>query len=221
MKGKLIVLEGLDGSGKATQTKLLCEKLSQTREITQISFPDYAQPSSTLVKMYLEGKFSSNLMDVNAYAATSFYAVDRYASYHQFWKKNYLAGQTIVADRYVSSNIIYQMTKLPQRDWEAYINWALDYEYEKLCLPQPDLTVYLDMPVEISQRFISARYAGDESKKDVHESNVEFLKKCRETALYSCKKLGWQVVNCAQNGSPKSVEEIHQIIFQLVKKVVF
>ena len=111
-RGKLIVMEGLDGSGKATQTGLLCQYLeSRGRRVRHIEFPDYREPSSALVKMYLNKEFGSNPGDVNAYAASSFYAVDRYASFLRFWRKDYLSGATIVADRYTTSNAVYQMVK--------------------------------------------------------------------------------------------------------------
>ena len=175
-RGKLIVMEGLDGSGKATQTGLLCQYLeSRGRRVRHIEFPDYREPSSALVKMYLNKEFGSNPGDVNAYAASSFYAVDRYASFLRFWRKDYLSGATIVADRYTTSNAVYQMEKTPREDWNKYLAWLQDYEYGKLQLPRPDLVLFLDMPTEISQRLLSGRYAGDERKKDLHESNVEFF----------------------------------------------
>lgn len=203
MNGKLIVLEGLDGSGKSTQFErldsLLTEKNIPHKAIT---FPDYDQPSSALVKMYLSGEFSKNANDVNAYAASSFYAVDRYASYKKFWEHDYAEGRLILAARYVTSNCIYQMVKLDKRDWSGYIDWLCDYEYVKLGLPRPDKVVFLDMPVEISQRLITGRYSGDEHKKDIHEANVSFLMKCREAALFSAERLGWQILPCSSGSEP-------------------
>ena len=165
-RGKLIVMEGLDGSGKATQTGLLCQYLeSRGRRVRHIEFPDYREPSSALVKMYLNKEFGSNPGDVNAYAASSIYAVDRYASFLRFWRKDYLSGATIVADRYTTSNAVYQMEKTPREDWNKYLAWLQDYEYGKLQLPRPDLVLFLDMPTEISQRLLSGRYAGDARKQ--------------------------------------------------------
>ena len=164
MSGKLITLEGLDGSGKATQTEFLCKELAgKGIRVRKISFPDYGQPSSALAKMYLDGKFGENPEDVSAYAASSFYAVDRFASYAQFWKEDYQSGAVIVADRYSTSNIVFQMSKLPRDEWDAFIQWVQDYEYNKLGLPQPDCTVYLDMPPlcesKASERALSRRRA--------------------------------------------------------------
>ena len=145
-RGKRIVMEGLDGSGKATQTGLLCQYLeSRGRRVRHIEFPDYREPSSALVKMYLNKEFGSNPGDVNAYAASSFYAVDRYASFLRFWRKDYLSGATIVADRYTTSNAVYQMEKTPREDWNKYLAWLQDYEYGKLQLPRPDLVLFLDI----------------------------------------------------------------------------
>ena len=151
-------------AGKATQTELLCKELAgKGVRVRKISFPDYGQPSSALAKMYLDGKFGENPEDVSAYAASSFYAVDRFASYAQFWKEDYQSGAVIVADRYSTSNIVFQMSKLPRDKWDAFIQWVQDYEYNKLGLPQPDCTVYLDMPPfcesKASERALSRRRA--------------------------------------------------------------
>ena len=218
-RGKLIVMEGLDGSGKATQTGLLCQYLeSRGRRVRHIEFPDYREPSSALVKMYLNKEFGSNPGDVNAYAASSFYAVDHYASFLRFWRKDYLSGATIVADRYTTSNAVYQMEKTPREDWNKYLAWLQDYEYGKLQLPRPDLVLFLDMPTEISQRLLSGRYAGDERKKDLHESNVEFLTRCRRTALYAAEAMGWHTVSCSQEGAPRKIEDIQRDIREIVSQ---
>ena len=211
MSGKLITLEGLDGSGKATQTELLCKELAgKGIRVRKISFPDYGQPSSALAKMYLDGKFGENPEDVSAYAASSFYAVDRFASYTQFWKEDYQSGAVIVADRYSTSNIVFQMSKLPRDEWDAFIQWVQDYEYNKLGLPKPDCTVYLDMPPSVSQKLLSGRYHGDERKKDIHERNTVYLRACRESAAYAAKMLGWLVINCAEGDNAKPMEQIHR-----------
>ena len=190
----LIVLEGLDGSGKSTQFERLSAYFSENDiKHKAISFPDYDNPSSALVKMYLNGEIGKTPADVNAYAASSFYAVDRYACYKQFWEHDYKEGSLVLAARYVTSNCIYQMTKLPKEQWEDFIGWLEDYEYDKLGLPRPDKVIFLDMPIEISQKLMSGRYGGDESKKDIHEANVEYLKKCREAALFTAEKQDWDI----------------------------
>lgn len=220
-KGKFVVIEGLDGSGKATQTELICGNLTKrNKKFCKLSFPDYNEPSSALVKMYMNSEFGSSPDDVNVYAASSFYAVDRYASYKKFWKRNYENGQIIIADRYTTSNEIYQLCRLEKSQWDGYLEWLEDYEYSKLGLPKPDLVVYLDMPVEVSQKLMKSRYNGDDSKKDLYEKNVEFLKKCRETAMYTAKKFGWKVVPCSENGESKPIGEINDLVENLIEPLI-
>lgn len=216
-KAKLVVIEGLDGSGKSTQFEKVQEHLKlKGINIKGISFPDYDEESSALVKMYLNGEFSNNASDVNAFAASSFYAVDRYASYKKYWEQDYKNGAFILAARYVTSNCIYQMVKLPENKWDKYIDWLEDYEYKKLELPEPDLVIFLDMPIEISQKLMSGRYNGDESKKDIHEANVKFLYDCRKAALYTAKKQGWKIINCSDGENPLSIDEITSGILDLI-----
>lgn len=210
----LIVLEGLDGSGKSTQVALLEKALGQNGKIRRISFPDYDSPSSALVKMYLAGEFGSRPEDVNAYAAGLFYAVDRIASYKRNWQEDYRKGVTILTDRYATSNLIYQMTKLPKSQWESYIQWVEDLEYTKLGLPEPDLVIFLDMPVEISQRLLMKRYQGDGSKKDIHERDLAFLRACGECARFAAQALGWKVIPCGGGGEALALEEIHRRVLE-------
>ena len=221
MNGTLIVIEGLDGSGKSTQVRLLSDRL--TREnipFKQIKLPDYDDESSTLVRMYLRGEFGSKPEDVNIYASSSFYAVDRYASFKRHWAKEYLGGTVILADRYTTSNAVHQTVKLPREQWDEYISWLTDYEYAKMGIPKPDCVIYLDMPVEISQRLMTERYNGDEVKKDIHEANVEYLLKCREAAMFAAEKLGWSVIKCSDGEKPLPIDVIGEAIFSEVKKVI-
>ncbi len=216
---KLIIIEGLDGSGKSTQTALLEQYLAHSNvNFKKIKLPDYDSPSSTLVNMYLGGEFGTSADDVNAYAAGAFYAVDRYASFKLKWQEDYENGTLILADRYATSNSIYQMEKLDKSEWNSYLDWSEDFEYNKIGIPRPDLVIYLDVPVEISQRLMSQRYSGDENKKDVHESNVQFLKNCRESALFTAKKQNWAVVDCTKDGQMLPIDTIHNIICDLVNK---
>lgn len=213
MAGKLIVIEGLDGSGKATQTKNLFDYLTSNGEqVVKVTFPDYDSPASALVKMYLNSEFGDDPNAVNAYSASAFYAVDRVASYIKNWKEDYLSGKTILCDRYATSNIIYQMSKVPQEEKDSFIDWQYDFEYNKLGLPAPTQVIYLDVEPEVSQKLMLKRYNGDESKKDLHEKNVDFLLTCRENALYAAEKLGWKVISCTKDGEMKSIEDIFEEI---------
>lgn len=219
MNSKIIVIEGLDGSGKATQTQILAEKLAnQGKKVRKLEFPDYSNPSSSLVKMYLGGDFGDKPEDVNAYAASAFYAVDRVASYMQFWKKDYADGSVILSDRYATSNIIYQMSKLPENEWDSFIEWQADFEYKKLGIPQPDKVIYLDVAPEVSQKLMEKRYNGDNSKKDLHEKNLNFLLECRKSAIYAAQKCGWTVIDCCENGEIKAIEKIAKEIEEATLK---
>lgn len=211
--GKLMVLDGLDGCGKSTQLDLLDEGLKKRGiDYRQISFPDYDQPSSALVRMYLSGELGGTPTAVNAYAASSFYAVDRYASYRRFWEADYFADIPVVAARYTTSNAIHQMTKLPENRWDEFLAWLWDYEYAKLELPRPDRVVFLDMPPQVSQKLLSCRYEGDESRRDIHERDREYMLRCRQAALYAASACGWTVIPCAANNEPRSREDIHRDI---------
>lgn len=214
---RLVVLDGLDGSGKSTQLVRLQEYFAQNNiDYRHISFPDYEQPSSTLVNMYLRGEFGSSADAVNAYAASSFYAVDRYASYKKFWQTDYESDRLILAARYTTSNAIHQMGKLPREEWDNYLAWLEEYEYRLLKLPRPDRVIFLDMPLEISQKLLSTRYEGDEAKKDIHERDLEYLRTCRESALYAAEKMGWDIVTCGENGEPLPIDVISQKLIALV-----
>lgn len=218
-KGKLVVIDGLDGSGKTTQFELIQGKLIREK-VTAISFPDYDQPSSALVKMYLSGEFSSSVDGVNAYAASSFYAVDRYASYKKFWESKYKSGDLILASRYVSSNIIHQMVKLPHNEWDIYLDWLYDYEFVKLGLPIPNKVIFLDMPIEISQSLMTSRYNGDNTKKDIHEKDVAYLFNCREAALYAADKLNWNIIKCSDGVNPYDIDKINNEIIDVIFEVL-
>ena len=216
-KHNLIVIEGLDGSGKGTQTALLRERIiSSGHAVRHISFPNYEETSAALVKSYLAGEFGTSPDSVNAYAASSFYAVDRYAAYRKHWASDYLGGVNILADRYTTSNAVYQMTKLPKDQWEGYLTWLEDYEYNLLELPAPDAVIYLDMPPQVSQRLMSGRYSGDESRKDIHEANISFQEQCRGSALYAAERLGWNVISCCEGEQPRSIDEISDEIWSAV-----
>ena len=209
----LIVLEGLDGSGKSTQLALLRDWLrARGAEPVATKLPDYDDDSSVLVRQYLGGRFGKQPGDVNAYAASLFYAVDRYANFKLKWAEDYAAGRVILADRYTTSNAYHQATKLPKAQWPGFFAWLEETEYGKLGIPRPDLVFYLDMPPEVSRGLISARYAGDEGKRDIHEADFDYLLACREAALAAAQAMGWMIINCAENSNIISIGSIHDSI---------
>ncbi len=219
MKGKLIVIEGLDGSGKSTQIEYLKSKLNG-KNVHQIKLPDYDSESSALVKMYLRGDFGKDPGDVNAYAASAFYAVDRFANYKMKWKSFYDSGDIIISDRYTTSNAYHQATKIDKGERADFFKWLEDFEYGLIGVPKPDAVIYLDMPIEISQKMMSERYHGDETKKDIHESNLDYLYKCRDAALDAAEKMGWYVVKCNDGDRPRSIESIGDEIFSIISTEV-
>ena len=218
MSGKLIVIEGLDGSGKATQSSLLYEKLlAEGKAVRKVSFPAYDSNSSALVKMYLAGDFGKDPGDVNAYAASTFFAVDRFASYKSDWGKFYREGGIVIADRYTTSNAIHQCSKLPREEWDGYIEWLFDFEFRLMGIPAPDKVIYLKVDPAVSQKLMTKRYQGDESKKDIHERNLDYLAKSRRAAEYCAGKLGWITVKCDDGEAMRSIAEIHEEVMERIR----
>ncbi len=214
---KLIVIEGLDGSGKTTQLGLLKRKLENARFIT---FPYYDTDSGRIISSYLKGDFRESDPSVSAYSASIMYAVDRYTSFKTHWQPLYESGVPLISARYVSSNAVYQMTKLDKSLWDGYLEWLCDLEYDKLGMPKPDMTIFLDMPTEISQKLLLGRYGGDESKKDIHERDTAFLAKCREAALYTAERYGWKIIDCQKNGEPRAISDINAELIGIIKDCI-
>ena len=221
MSGKLIVFEGTDGSGKATQARLLCQRLEREGiPYQEIAFPRYGKPSAAMVQEYLDGNLGKKPGDVNAYAASLFFSMDRYASYKQDWGDFYEAGGLIVADRYTTSNAVHQASKLPESERKAYLDWLFDLEYRLLGLPKPDLVIYLDMPTEITEQMMRRREQTTGTHADIHEQDETYLKNCRANAKEIVKACGWSVVDCAEDEKPRTPEDIHAQVYQLVKKLL-
>ena len=218
--GKLFVIEGIDGSGKSTQVNALVERLNRDgRTAMHIRFPQYDQPSSALLRMYLSGEFGSHPSDVNAFAASTFFAVDRYAAYKKDWGKDYENGATILSDRYVSSNLIHQGSKLEGKEALEFFDWLYDFEFDKLGLPRPDAVLFLDVPPSAAVKQVEKRYDGDETKKDIHEKDLSYLEKCYKTATFACDHGYMRRIECLDSdGNVKSVDEIADTIYEIVKK---
>ncbi len=220
-KGKLIVLEGIDGSGKATQSGLLEKKLqAEGREVMHISFPDYDSDSSALVKMYLSGQFGKDPGDVNPYAASLFYAVDRFASYRTKWKDFYENGGIVIADRYTTSNMVHQMTKYDdEKERKDFLSWLEQTEYEELELPRPDLVILLDIPLTISENLVKER-AKQGGSMDIHEQHLDYLRKCHDAYQELVTLYGWQKIACADHGCLRGMEDIAKEVGDAVQTVL-
>ena len=213
--GKLIVIEGTDGSGKSTQFALMCQRLTNDgKDFKKIVFPRYDQPSSALIRMYLGGEFGLKPSDVNAYAASSFYAVDRYASYKQDWGKWYEEGGLVLSDRYTTSNAVHQASKQSGQAQKDFLKWLYEYEYDQLGLPRPDLTIYLDVPTDFTEKLMRSREQATNTHADIHEQDMKYLATCRETGRAAAAYYGWTVIECVRDGRMRSIEDIHEEIYQ-------
>ncbi len=221
MKGRLIVLEGTDGSGKSTQFGRLCQRLEQAEiPFQKLVFPQYQEPSSALIRMYLAGEFGTHPSDVNAYAASAFYAVDRYASYKKVWGEWYEGGGLVVADRYTTSNAVHQASKLPNEEREAFFQWLCEFEYDKLGLPAPDQVIYLDVPTDTSVQMLRARESATNTHADIHEQDTDYLRICRETASQAADCLNWYRVKCVSKGEMRTIEDISEEIWTVIRPII-
>ena len=219
--GKLIVLEGTDGSGKSTQFRLLTQRLTQDKfTFEKLVFPQYSEPSSALIRMYLGGEFGHSPSDVNAYAASVFFAVDRYASFKKVWGDWYENGGLIVSDRYTTSNAVHQTSKEPEEKQAEFLHWLYEFEYDKLGLPRPDLTIYLDVPTDFTEKLMRRREADTNTTADIHEQDLSYLATCRESGRAAAQFYGWTMVNCVKDGAMRSIEDIHEEIYAHVAKLL-
>ena len=215
--GKLIVIEGTDGSGKSTQFRLLTERVAaEGHTFQKLVFPQYAEDSSALIRMYLRGEFGSKPSDVSAYAATAFFAVDRYASYKKVWGQWYEDGGLILSDRYTTSNAVHQASKEPVEKQSEYLKWLYEFEYEKLGLPCPDLVIYLDVPTDFTEKMMRGREAATNTTADIHEQDMEYLATCRRTGRAAADFYHWTVIDGVKDGVMRSIEDIHEEIYRHV-----
>ena len=217
--GKLIVIEGTDGSGKSTQFRMLSQHLEADNvEFKHIVFPRYSEESSALIRMYLGGQFGEKPSDVNAYAASSFYAVDRFASYKMDWGKYYQDGGVVLSDRYTTSNAVHQTSKEAPENREAFLQWLYDFEYGKLGLPKPDLTIYLDVPTDFTEKLLRHREQDTNTTADIHEKDTAYLATCRNVGRHAAQYYNWTVISCVKDGAMRTIEDIHNEIYALVKQ---
>ena len=221
MNGRLIVFEGTDGSGKATQSRLLCEHLRRENiPYKNITFPRYGKPSAAMVQEYLDGNLGRRPGDVNAYAASLMFSMDRYASYKQDWGGYYEAGGLLIADRYTTSNAVHQASKLPDGEREKFLDWLFGFEYGLLGLPEPSLVFYLDVPTEVTERLMRERERATHTAADIHEADDAYLRECRENARGVAARCGWQRVDCTRDGRMRGIEDIHEEVYARVKALL-
>ena len=212
--GKLIVIEGTDGSGKSTQFRLLTQRAEQEGLTFQkLVFPQYQEESSALIRMYLKGEFGTNPADVNAYAASAFFSVDRYASYKKVWGKWYEEGGLVLSDRYTTSNAVHQASKEPEEKQGAFLKWLYEFEYDKLGLPAPDLVIYLDVPTDFTEQMMRRREADTNTQADIHEQDLAYLATCRRTGRRAAEFYNWTVIDCVRDGKMRTIEDIHNEIY--------
>ena len=218
--GKLIVFEGTDGSGKATQSKMLLERLQREGiDCRPLTFPRYGKPSAAPLEEYLRGAYGTHPGDVNAYATSVLFAVDRFASYRLDWGEYYKNGGVLIADRYTTSNAVHQASKLPEGERQAYLKWLFDFEYRLLELPEPTIVFYLDVPTEITEKMMRKREAQTNTTADIHEQDEAYLRECRAAAQKTVEECAWHRIDCSKGGEMRTVEEIHEEIYRCVKQL--
>lgn len=221
MQGKLIVMEGIDGSGKSTQYKRLCERLEKEgKDFRRIVFPRYDKESSALIRQYLGGEFGSSPSDVNAYAASTFYAVDRFASFKTDWGDYYCSGGLVLADRYTTSNACHQGSKMAPEERQRYLDWLYDFEFHLLGLPEPSMVLYLDIDIETSRRQMELRQSATGTSADIHEKDFAYLAACLDAGHYAAEHYGWRRIQCVRDGVMRGVADIHEDIFTAVSEVI-
>ena len=224
MKGKLIIIEsGSDASGKATQSEELLKKLTADGyNVRKVEYPNYKSESSTLVKMYLRGDFGKHADDVDAYIASTFFTADRYASFKTEWEEFYRSGGIVIADRYTTSNMVHQASKMEIEERDKYLDWLEDYEYNLFKIPRPDEVIFLNVPVDYSIKLMENRknkFTGEE-EKDIHESDKNYLRKTYNNSLYIADKYNWKRVECVENEQLRTIEDISNEIYEIVKNIL-
>lgn len=220
-KGKLIVLEGIDGSGKSTQFCLLTETLAKEGyDFRKVTFPRYDHGSSALLRSYLNGEFGENPEDVSAYAASTFFFVDRYASYKTDWGAFYENGGLVLCDRYTTSNALHQGAKLPVSELPAFLDWLYDFEFRLMELPRPDAVLYMDTTLQACLSQMHHRQDVTGTHGDIHETHKDYLRACLETGSFAADRLGWSKIHCVENGSVRSIEAVQKDIYKVVKGVL-
>lgn len=218
--GIFIAIDGLDASGKQTQTEKLCDYLKEKgKAYRHLSFPTYDDKYSALVKLYLAGAFGKEPTDVNAYAASTFFAVDRYASFKADWKEDYEDGKIIISDRYTTANAVHQLSKLPREAWEDYLSWLWKFEFQLLGLPQPTTVIFLQVSPETSLKMAKKRADKNSKKVDIHEGSEEYIRKCFDAAQFAAERLGWNIIKCDTEKGFRTRKAIFNDIIKILQKL--
>ena len=222
MMGKLFVIEGTDGSGKETQFRKLQERLKEeTLEFRVVNFPNYDNASSSLVKMYLSGEFGENAKDVSPYIASTFYAADRYATFKRYYEDYYKEGGIILADRYTTANMVHQAGKIENKEErKKFLDWLWDFEFNLYGLPVPTKTFFLSMPPDYALNLIEhrANKFTHTARKDIHERDKRHIIDSYNTACDLVNDYDWYEVKCVKDGELRTVQDIHEEIYQEAKK---
>lgn len=220
--GKVFVIDGTDGSGKQTQFERLQNRLTEEGiDYRTVSFPNYDSPSSALVKMYLSGEFGENAKDVSPYIASTFYAADRYATYTTKYKEYYENGGIILADRYTTANMVHQAGKIQDKEErEKFLDWLWNLEFELYGLPVPTEVFFLKMPPEKALELIKNRENKftHSTQKDIHERDKSHITDSFNAACSVAQKYNWYTVECIKEEQVRTIDDIHEEIYQEIKK---
>ena len=220
-KGKLIVVEGAcDGIGKSTQYQLLKDHLQEDGyEVVSHHFPSYDTVQGRPVEKYLKGDFGKP-SELSPYFVNTLYAVDRAITWKESLEKEYNDGKIILLDRYTTSSIIYQSSVIEDiEERKKFIDYICDYEYSKLGIPEPDSVVFLHAPFDMVTKMRNARKANEGLVNDIHERDIEFMKKVYKNAMFISEYLGWDKIDCVNGNSMDSIENIHQKVYKKVKDI--
>lgn len=222
--GKLFVIDGTDASGKQTQLKKLQERLEKENiDYKLVSFPNYDSPSSLLVKMYLSGEFGENAKEISPYIASTFFAVDRYATFKKELEEYYNNGGIILADRYTTANMVHQAGKIENKEErEKFLNWLWDYEFNLYKLPVPTKVFFLDMPPEYAFKLMQNRENKftHEDKKDIHERDKSHIIDSYNAACEVADKYNWVKIECVKENRIRTIDEIHEDIFKEISYMI-
>ena len=222
--GQLIIIEGGDGSGKATQTAKLLERLqAEGYKARSVSFPNYDSPAAEPIKMYLRGDFGKEASSVNAYVASTLYAIDRFASFRQDWQRFYEDGGIIIADRYTTSNMVHQMIKYTDmEERKTFLQWLDQLEYDQYGLPRPDAVILLDMPLSLSEALLAERMGKTGGNTgDIHEQDRSHLIAVHDAYDMLVNTYDWHRVHCEnENDQLRTIDDIHEEVYGIVKQYI-